>query len=249
MPDPATAPVASPQPQAGSQPQGGQPQGGQPQQGQAGLDRPAWLPAKFNSVEDLAKGYTALEQQFHARTSAEGGNNDLTITSPDNQGKGLNLDGLAQEFVQGQGRLSEATLRSLEAKGISRADAMSLAESRVSAAVAVADSVFNEVGGRDAYTQLTQWASANLSPAEQQAFNSAVKAGRAQAMLAVRGLKMSYESANGKLPNLEQGGRPGTGGGGFRSMQEQMAAQKDPRYGSDPAYTDDVMKKIEASAY
>ena len=91
--------------------------------------RPDWLPDKFNSVEDLARAYTQLEQQFHTSneetqltTEQERFQNEevpeILETSPSQVHKLLDDRGLAFEVFQQEynetGTLSKEALSALE---------------------------------------------------------------------------------------------------------------------------------------
>ena len=110
---------------------------------------------------------------------------------------------------------------------------------------------FNEAGGEDAYTGLVTWASTNLSKEEIGAFNKAVDSGdRHATLLAIRGLRSTYEAKNGRIPNNIRA----TGGAGansanapFQSSAEMTAAMRDPRYKTDEAYRANVAARIAAN--
>lgn len=114
--------------------------------------------------------------------------------------------------------------------------------------------LFQAVGGQEAYQAMAQWASQSLSEEALTAYNSALDSGNAaQAHLAVSGLKAQYEQAVGKTPNLAQAGNPGGDSRAFKSHEEFLDAMqvKDnagrKRYDHDPAYRDELMRRLEVS--
>src|SRR5690606_27809848 len=93
------------------------------QQEQSGTDpqRPAWLPEKFSSPEDLAKAYAELESKLGGQKKEE---TPATPPTKEEAEKavseaGLDMAALSKEYAE-LGGLSEDTLKALEAKGITR---------------------------------------------------------------------------------------------------------------------------------
>jgi hypothetical protein len=101
------------------------------------------------------------------------------------------------------------------------------------------------------WTQMREWAGANLSIEERQAINSALADKNAEtAVLALKGLQSKYVAAVGSDPKL-LGGNRGTGGTslGYTSLEDQKKAQRDPRYKTDAKFREEVERKIAASTY
>lgn len=110
-----------------------------------------------------------------------------------------------------------------------------------------ADSLKSAVGGDEQYNEMLGWASQNLTNEEIDAYDDIMEKGDPSAAYwAVQALSYRYRDSNGVEGNLVQGKSPGTGGA-FRSQAEVVQAMSDPRYDSDPAYRQDVMRKLERS--
>ncbi len=110
-----------------------------------------------------------------------------------------------------------------------------------------ANNLKNAVGGEKQYNEMLGWAGQNLSEQEIEAYDSIMDKGDpAAAYWAVQALSYRYRDANGVEGDLVQGKSPGPGGT-FRSQAEVVQAMSDPRYDSDPAYRQDVMRKLERS--
>jgi hypothetical protein len=106
----------------------------------------------------------------------------------------------------------------------------------------------NFAGGEQAYSNIVSWASENLDQQSREAFDSIVNTGSVQAIqLAVSGLKSQYEAANGYEGTMYSGKAPKEGRDVFRSQAELVQAMNDPRYDRDPAYRQDVIKKLDRS--
>lgn len=104
------------------------------------------------------------------------------------------------------------------------------------------------VGGDDKYNELLGWASKNLTQQEISMYDSIMAKGDpASAFFAVQALAYRYQDSIGVEGDLVQGKAPSSAGNSFRSQAELVKAMSDPRYDSDPAYRQDVMKKLERS--
>ena len=109
------------------------------------------------------------------------------------------------------------------------------------------NSVYNSAGGEKAYENMVSWASENLAERKLEAFNSIINTGDATAIqIAVAGLKAEYNNAEGYEGRMLTGKAARTLDS-FRSQAELVAAMRDPRYESDPAYQQDVYEKLERS--
>ncbi len=110
-----------------------------------------------------------------------------------------------------------------------------------------ADGLKNGVGGEKQYNEMLGWASQNLTEQEIDSYDAIMDKGDpAAAYWAVQALSYRYKDANGVEGDLVQGKSPGAGGI-FRSQAEVVQAMSDPRYDNDPAYRQDVMRKLERS--
>lgn len=114
-------------------------------------------------------------------------------------------------------------------------------------ATQLVNSVYETVGGKDAYDRMVAWAADNLSDEEKVDFNAAADSGNATAIkYAVKSLKASYEDANGAEPKLVRGDNKPEDDT-FKTTAEITQAMRDPRYGKDKAYTNDVARRLAKS--
>jgi hypothetical protein len=108
--------------------------------------------------------------------------------------------------------------------------------------------VHTSVGGEDEYKNLLEWAGQNLSKPDQDSFNRAVESDNPNdGLFAVKSLNAQFQIENGSSPNLIQGTTGGSGSGSFDSLAQMSEAMRDPKYLSDPAFREDVSKKLESS--
>lgn len=221
-------------------------------------ERPAWLPEKFNSPEDLAKAYGELEKQFtHKAQTAEATKTDETkanVPKTDDavnqivENAGLNMTDLSAEYEQ-SGQLTEESYEKLAKAGVSREYVDGYIRGQEALAVQYQSEVFDIAGGQHGYTEMIQWAARNLTTDEVNAFNTSVNSGNVeQAKLSVQGLMARYSISEGSEPRLIKGVATGDATAVFRSTAELVAAMKDPKYKNDPAYRQDVIEKLGRSS-
>ena len=114
---------------------------------------------------------------------------------------------------------------------------------------------YEEVGGKDNYNAMTEFAKANLSDEQIAIYDSAVNGlDQNVATLAVQGLNAMF-----KLNQMETFGQegeltnPSTGGlgvtQGFATQSDMMAAMADKRYQTDETYVNQVMQKMALSNF
>lgn len=221
-------------------------------------ERPAWLPEKFATPEDMAKAYAEMERKQSAPNGDEaGGENDTQneqqAEADDAANKaveaaGLDMDALGNKVVQ-NGDLDPEDYEKLAKQGISKEMVQNYVAGQQAIAAQLVSRMHETVGGEDSFNELLGWAGENLSPDEIAAFNSTVDSGsEAQVKLALEGLQSKFKASGGEAPNLIGGRRQNAGAGEvFRSTAEVTKAMADPRYGRDPAYRADVMAKLARS--
>lgn len=156
---------------------------------------------------------------------------------------------LAAKSFNDTGDISEEAFVALEAQGITREYATQYATGLKAQAELVEVKTYAEVGGKEQYAVIKQWADANLSAEQKQAFNLAMNSNLETFLGSVRNMKALYVAANGKAPNNRIEGEGGNGPVPvmFRSEAEVTKAMSDPRYATDPAYRKDVEQKMLAS--
>jgi hypothetical protein len=156
---------------------------------------------------------------------------------------------MVQEFEK-SGNLSDDTLGKLESKGIPPHLAVRFVEGQKALQERNTNTVFDSIGGKEAYNKMSEWAANSLTPSEKETFNKTVARGNMNEIVsAVKGLHARYQSEYGSSPRL-QGGFKGTAGPApFRSMYEVREAMSDPLYSKDSAYRDDVIKRLNASNF
>lgn len=241
----------------------------------AAIDRPEWLPTKFATVEDMAASYKELEAKLGANAGTPAA--DATpvvvpavdpkaapvldplaipaVAADDAQAAavvasaGLDMAALNAEYAK-DGKLSEASLAALAAKGVDKATVDSYIEGRGAVKAAFELDVKGATpGGADKYADMIEWAKVNLSQPEIDAYNAATSTNnKEQAKLAVAGLGVKYAAAVGSEPPLV-GGKPNAGPSDvYESIAQMKTDMADKRYKTDPAFRRSVAEKLGRSS-
>ena len=215
--------------------------------------RPDWLPEKFKSPEDLSKAYGELEKQFTQSRQEATQTEEKPVEAETNteareavENVGLDFDSMQQEFAD-KGELSEETYKDLEAKGIPKEMVDAYVEGQQAKADAYSNELYQFAGGEEAYQEMSQWASENLSDSEVDAFNSAITSGnQSQARLAIDGLVSRYRDNGGAEPTLV-GGKASASVDTYNSWAQVTKDMGTPEYKKDPAFRDAVQQKLSRS--
>jgi hypothetical protein len=211
-------------------------------------ERPEWLPEKFKSPEDMAKAYKELETKLgKPEASDEVSTSDDKATEEQAQAAveeaGLDFDALQKEF-DANGELSEDTLKDLEKAKIPS----SMVDAYIAGQKAIAEAqvaqIYNLTGGEDGYKDMATWMRQTLAPGEIEAFDASLDQSVDIAKIAIQGMYARYTADNGAEPKLIGGTTTGSASASFQSRQELTAAMKDPRYAKDPAYQEDVKRRL-----
>lgn len=206
------------------------------QQTQETAERPAWLPEGFDSPEALAKAYSELQSSQQNKTEEQPMSAE-EVAADEKLGK------FSSEFFE-KGSLSPDSYKELSKMGYPRSVVDQFIEGQKARMTLEETQIFSEIGGKDEYAAMTDWAGKNMKQAEIEAYNRAVESGDLNsAMFAVKGLQARYKAASGAAePRFVQGGK--TAPGGFESVAQVVAAMSDKRYSTDPAYRAEVERKI-----
>jgi len=232
----------------------------------AASDRPAWLPDKFKSAEDLAKAYGELERKLGSRSKQEDlevpveASEDVDTEEPnlDNSAldaakqatakAGLDFEDLSKKYYD-KGSLEDADYQKLEKSGIPKFVVDQFIAGQEALVQQTTNMVFNSVGGKDNYDSMTKWASDNLQKSEIDAFNRAVNSGDSNVtIMAVKGLKARFDTEVGFEPQRQlKGSTQKASQESYRSIAELQRDMGDPRYKNDPAFRRDVEQKLARS--
>lgn len=156
--------------------------------------------------------------------------------------KGVDFETAVSEYNE-KGVLSDATMDALEKAGYPKAVVEGFIKSRQVLENQYTSAVYEAAGGEAEYSRMTQWAAANLSKADIEAFNTAIDSGNLGTVKLIMG---GIRSAMGEALTQKHGtSNPSVMGGpastnttgGFADKAEMVKAMSDKRYCRDPQYT------------
>ena len=225
------------------------------------------LAGKYKSAEELESAYLSLQKKLgqteeeevdyessdEGYEEEEGSDEEVSEYAP-----AVNLiNEASEEYYANDGQLSEETIESFSQMSSQdlvnayleiQANNPQAPTQGVELSEAQVNSVQNACGGEANYNKVIDWASSNLTDEAINAFDSVVDSGNPTAIsIAFKGLQNEYNEANGYEGRMLQGRAASSAGETFRSQAELVSAMGDPRYDTDEAYRDDVLRKLDAS--
>ena len=226
------------------------------------------LAGKYKSAEELENAYLSLQKKLgqteeeeevdyessdEGYEEEEGSDEEVSEYAP-----AVNLiNEASEEYYANDGQLSEETIESFSQMSSQdlvnayleiQANNPQAPTQGVELSEAQVNSVQNACGGEANYNAVVDWAASNLTNEAIDAFDSVVDSGNPMAIsIAFKGLQNEYNEANGYEGRMLQGRAASSAGETFRSQAELVAAMGDPRYDTDEAYRDDVLRKLDAS--
>ncbi len=235
------------------------------------------IDGRFKSHEDVLAAYKELEKRYTtdstpkapevpgeeaATTEPTEAAQEPTNDAPDVvddahevlETKGLRdrLPDYEREYAQ-LGTLSDTSFAELEEAGLSREVVTRYVKGQEALAEVESNRLYAQAGSKEAFNEMIEWAtSGGLDPKEHQAFHDALNSrDRTRTGMAIAALRSLHEAAEGKRPRLLAGYTGSSSNGGFQDMDEQKAAQADPRYSLNTAagnrYRQEVHDKIKRS--
>lgn len=231
-------------------------------------DRPEWLPEKFvkdgkPDYEALARSYSELERARSApaeqqretpaaetpapKIGADGkiAKEEAPAEAPANP-LTTAMEAAKAEWASTQ-VVSDETVAQLEAAGIPREIFNVYLEGVKAQSAASLTTIHGYVGGEAEYSAMANWAGQTLTDAELDAFNASLENPQAREN-AVRGLYARYSQARpseGQL--IAAPGGQSNAGDTYSSRDDLVRDQRDPRYGTDPAFRQQVVDKLQRS--
>ena len=221
-------------------------------------EQPAWLPNKFESPEDMARAYHELERKLSSNSESVTDSDEGTPPPQTPQlqveearktlsDQGLDYDKYYNEYLENN-TLSEESYKELNEKGMSTEMVNSWIDGQQAISDQLQNIAFNSVGGSEQYQTLIDWAGKSLAQNEIDSFNRALESSNPDdSLFAIKSLNARYQMEQGSSPNLLQGSTGGSSAEAFTSLAQMSEAMKDPKYQTDPAFREEVTKKLESS--
>ena len=189
-----------------------------------------------------AKPQETLEQDFQKQQGTE--QEVKTALSK----SGIDFDALAAEYDK-SGALSEDSLKALEKAGYPKP----MVDAYLAGLDALADRYVQEVknlaGGEENYARLIQFIGSQPQNVID-GFNAAIQTGNiAQIQLALAGIQAQMTAAYGTSNPSVMAGAQGAGTPtGYQTTDEMTKDMSDPRYQTDPVFTQEVYRKLQYSS-
>tara|TARA_B100002019_G_scaffold5880_1_gene4734 strand:- start:309 stop:1100 length:792 start_codon:yes stop_codon:yes gene_type:complete len=218
------------------------------------------LAGKYKNAEELEKAYVELQAKLGEQQKGE---TEVAEKEPEDKptlSEGATLiTSATDEYYANGNKLSPETLQkfsSMSSQDLINAymevQQMPEYQQQQQAPAEISEAQVNQIknaaGGEAAYSNIVNWAKANVPTEQINAFDEVVNSGSVQAInLAVAGLKAKYDAANGVEGKMYTGKAPTNSGDVFRSQAELVRAMSDQRYDTDPAYRQDVIEKLDRS--
>ena len=207
------------------------------------------LAGKYKSAEELEKGYLELQQKLSTnKPEAEQAQEEQTEESAEPSildriwEESTNQAEFSPELTEEISKMSSTELANMY---LDYRQANEGAEPARDFSKDEIQQLQGVVGGQKNYTNMIDWAQKSLNEQEVNMFDAVMAKGDPlAAFFAVRSLAYAYNDAVGYDGNVVQGKAPKQSTQQFRSQAEVIEAMGDPRYENDPAYREDVMKKL-----
>lgn len=206
---------------------------------------------KFEDQGALEKAYLELERKLSsAATSAPPPSPTPTMTppppppapTPETVSISEELSPYVKEYIENNGALGEASLKTLSKRGVSPEVAQLALEGMKAKATSYTDALVAHVGGKEVYDNLMQWGSTNLAPEEISAFNKAMQS--LDAGVAKLALDSVKAKASAKNPELLTGKAATYVPVQKFTQHEAVQAFQDPRMYRDAVYTNETISKL-----
>jgi hypothetical protein len=186
------------------------------------------------------------QQQKPAGDLEIGANADDEAADASDQGDALDFQAVADEYLE-SGELSEDTYKAFEARGIPKDIVDSALAGEVAKAELQRQSIYGLAEGEENYRAMTEWASKNWSADQIAAYDEIMGSQNiGQMQIAVKALQSQYMESEGDYPAPAVQGASGHNEnvGNFTSWAQVTQAMSDPRYGTDPAYRQQVEARM-----
>ena len=201
---------------------------------------------KFRSQEDLAEAYENLERKLGETKQQEQVSEENSTEQNSNVSEAIQN---ASDAFYNEGALSEENYKALEENGIPREFVEAYVRGQEATMEAEVTDITNSIGGQENYEAMSEWARNNLPSEEIDSFDQIVESSTPDAAkMAVKGLYARFISeGGGQQPTIRQGQTSGSAVQPFNSSAQVVEAMKDRRYETDPAYREEVERRLAVS--
>ena len=185
---------------------------------------------KFKTQDDLATAYTELQQKMSTPTSEPGNISSIMEN--------------AGTYFNENGEITDEHYTQFEQNGVSREYVDKYISGLGAHAEAETTRLYDTIGGKDNFSQMSARMGENLQESELTAYNGVVERGSTEEVaVLLQGMYSRYQAASGAGAAQLQG-TVSSSPAGFRSRGEVMAAMDNPKYATDAAFRADVERKL-----
>lgn len=227
---------------------------------QGGEDKSKLILGKFKDQAALEAAYLEAEKKIAEKPAPTPPAPTPPTPNPDLATAaiqaGFKLETLASEMQANGGKLTDATMQALAAKGITALMVETYVSGIRQQATADRAELLTVLNGNEADLKtLYEWAAVNLSKEELAGYNALVEGPTRNipaAKLMLDSFVNRYNGAYGKEPATSVTGvtvPTATGPKPFGDRSEMVAAMADPRYSKSPAYRAEVEKRLSVTAF
>ena len=204
---------------------------------------------KFKSQEDLAQAYENLEKKLGEKQSQEQPTETEDEGDPNSESNDVSnaIEDAAIAYAE-NGELSEANYKELAKLNITKDIVDTYIRGQQALISAEEVEITNSIGGQENYEAMAEWARNSLPSEEIDSFDQIVESSTPEAAkMAVKGLYARFLSEGGQQPNIRQGQTSGSAVQPFQSNAQVVEAMRDKRYENDPAYREEVERRLAVS--
>ena len=215
------------------------------------------LAGKYKDAQELETAYKELEKKLGEKSEPVSDETESTTETKEEAPKDTEPNLLDQLWEEGTNdKLSKETFEKLSK--MNPVDVAKLAMQQRSESQKAPQSreftdqdvqqIHGLVGGSDNYNNMMSWANQNVPEQEINMYDAVMETGNPQAAyFAVQALALKYQDQAGRDGQLVTGKAPKSTADVFNSQQEMIKAMEDDRYNDDPAYREELMRKLERS--
>ena len=210
------------------------------------------LAGKYKDAQELEKAYIELQGKLGETSKEDEEPTQELEVEKEEETKETDSDFLDRLWDEAQSEYTDATMQELEKMDPKDLAQMHLKYRSDNQRVGVTEEQVGQLkdvaGGSEKYTEMLGWAENNLQKSEIAMYDSVMENGTAEAcFFAIQALKYRFDDASGVEGKMLTGKAPSTGGDTYKSQAQVVEAMSDPKYDNDPAYRQEVMKKLERS--
>ena len=210
------------------------------------------LAGKYKDAQELEKAYIELQGKLgESKEEKEEPTQELEVEKEE-ETKESESDFLDRLWDEAQSEYTDATMQELEKmdpKDLAKMHLQYRSENQKKSVTDKEVSQLKEVaGGEKGYTDMMSWAESNLQKEEIAMYDNVMESGDATAcFFAIQALKYRFDDSSGVEGEMLTGKAPSSAGNTYQSQAQVVEAMNNPKYDNDPAYRQEVMKKLERS--